>query len=218
MIDLDLQDQIFILKPFFPTNWASWHQNSSPIHSSSKIFITGCTGRSRLFDSLNPLHIYWSRQLRVIWHLTSLLFWIWLAVVGTNRWCHNFTPSLSGHPFISTVPRSKFLLKWPCSAIFFTFHGTLKFAFMTGLDQGWGTTLALLLFKEINVLWSWLAKVTVLWMSWQRIRLPCTVPLYLCRMFMTISVSLSTVGLCIKSPTTIRPKIENFHMNDFFCK
>ena len=55
------------------------HNGISYTGKMSSLYWSGAltASQSRLFHSLNPLYIYWDRQLRVIHHLMSLLSFYW---------------------------------------------------------------------------------------------------------------------------------------------
>ena len=83
LIDLDLQGQIQLWKSKFTPFWACPHHNSPPIQARITKFgpevqntlvtfpilcmclYTLTVSQSRLFNSLNMLHVYWSGQPRV---------------------------------------------------------------------------------------------------------------------------------------------------------
>ena len=54
------------------------------------VFVGGCVcvweGGGRLFHSLNPLHVYWSRQPMVIRRLMSLVLWMSLSMTYSLQW------------------------------------------------------------------------------------------------------------------------------------
>ena len=65
------------------TAWQNWLFHS--LHPPHVVIYLDCL--MVLFLSLNPLRIYWSRQLMVFWRLMSLLFSMYLHV--TYVWCHS---------------------------------------------------------------------------------------------------------------------------------